>query len=397
MLSALKIPIFLAFLFASFLYFHHIGVTFWLLQVAIGLYVLYRLFSLEKRELFWFGFFASIFWFYWVAFSFRYYEDSLWAAIPSLLILSAVIGFLFFLAGFLKNPFLRAFYFLIFDYLGPFGFDWMKPELLFIDTPLGVDKPAFFFILLSMAALHLRSRVKYALVPLIVFAIHGSYVRPETPELNVYLAHTNVNQATKWNPKSLTMLESESLSIVEKAVAEGYDLIVLPESAFPYYINKQDTLIEKLKELSKTSTIVAGALYLEDGLIYNAAYIFQNGEYKVAKKVVLVPFGESVPLPAPLDQWVNDLFFGGASDFIKASKPTDFEVKGYKFRVAICYEATNHKIYENAPPYIVAMSNNAWFVPSIEPTLQRLLLRYYANIHKKIIYHSVNGSPSYVE
>lgn len=394
----LKTPLFLAFLFSLFIYFHHFGVTFWLLQVVIGLYVVYRLLALDKKQLFWFGFFAAIFWFYWVAFSFRYYEDSLWAALPSLLILSAAIGFLFFLAGFFKNPFLRAFYFLVFDCLGPFGFDWMKIELMFIDTPIGVDKFSFFFVLMAMAALHLEGKLKYVLVPLLIFALHGDYAKPESPDINIYLANTDVDQATKWSDENTGVLEEQSLEIVERAVSEGYDLVVLPESAFPYYINEQNDLIKRLEMLSQKTTIVAGALYLENDLIYNAAYIFQNGSYEVAKKVVLVPFGESVPLPEPLDQWVNDLFFGGASDFIKASEPTDFEVKGHRFRVAICYEATDSKIYEGAPPpYIVAMSNNAWFVPSVEPTLQRLLMRYYANAHHKLIFHSVNGSPSYIE
>ena len=43
---------------------------------------------------------------------------------------------------------------------------------------------------------------------------------------------------------------------------------------------------------------------------------------------------------------------------------------------------------------MIAVTNNGWFVPSTEPNLQRILLRYYATKYGKAIYHSVNGSPS---
>ena len=39
---------------------------------------------------------------------------------------------------------------------------------------------------------------------------------------------------------------------------------------------------------------------------------------------------------------------------------------------------------------VIAMSNNAWFTPSIEPTLQKLLMRFYARKNGVTIYHSAN-------
>ena len=72
---------------------------------------------------------------------------------------------------------------------------------------------------------------------------------------------------------------------------------------------------------------------------------------------------------------INNIFYGGASDYSKASNATDFLIKGEKFRNAICYEATTDKIFENLgdTKYMMVISNNAWFIPSIEPTLQHLL------------------------
>ncbi|MBD3825095.1 MAG: apolipoprotein N-acyltransferase, partial [Epsilonproteobacteria bacterium] len=113
-------------------------------------------------------------------------------------------------------------------------------------------------------------------------------------------------------------------------------------------------------------------------------------EYTIAKKMILVPFGEYIPLPAFLRQLINDTFFAGAADFQTATSPTDFIIKGVKFRNAVCYEATCQELYEGDVKYLIATSNNAWFAPSIEPTLQNLLLRYYARKNGVTILHSAN-------
>ena len=181
-------------------------------------------------------------------------------------------------------------------------------------------------------------------------------------------------------------------SEIRAARDEGYEIIVLPESVFPLYMNKSPVLIESLLTLSHDISIVAGSLLSEDGHHYNVTYMFSEGKYEIAKKMVLVPFGEYIPLPKFARQIINDTFFSGASDFIGASEPTDFVIKGVKFRNAICYEATCQEIYEGDIDYVIAMSNNAWFSPSIEPTLQKLLMRYYARKNGAIIYHSANWS-----
>jgi apolipoprotein N-acyltransferase len=118
--------------------------------------------------------------------------------------------------------------------------------------------------------------------------------------------------------------------------------------------------------------------------------MFQNGNYSFAKKLVLVPFGEYVPLPKFAQDFINDTFFAGQADFKTADKPSDFLINGEKFRNAICYEATCSEIYEGEVDYVIATSNNAWFAPSIEPTLQKLLMRYYARKNGVTIYHSAN-------
>ncbi|MDQ7066627.1 MAG: nitrilase-related carbon-nitrogen hydrolase [Sulfurimonas sp.] len=179
-------------------------------------------------------------------------------------------------------------------------------------------------------------------------------------------------------------------SQINTAIEEKQDLIIFPESVFPLYMNHNPELIHKLSVLSHDISIVTGALLREDNHNYNVTYLFENGEYKIAKKLVLVPFGEYIPLPKFAQKLINEMFFSGASDFVTAKEPTDFLIKGVKFRNAICYEATCQEIYEGDVSFVIASSNNAWFAPSIEATLQNLLLRYYARKNGVSIYHSAN-------
>ncbi|HEY9203679.1 MAG TPA: apolipoprotein N-acyltransferase, partial [Sulfurimonas sp.] len=166
--------------------------------------------------------------------------------------------------------------------------------------------------------------------------------------------------------------------------------VIFPESVFPFFMNKAPLIFEELKKASYDIAIVAGSLLSENGMHYNVTYMFEEGNFKVAKKLVLVPFGEYIPLPKFAQDFINEIFFGGVSDFKTATEPTDFTIKGVKFRNAICYEATCQEIYEGEVDFVIAISNNAWFAPSIEPTLQKLLMRYYARKNGATIYHSAN-------
>jgi len=203
-----------------------------------------------------------------------------------------------------------------------------------------------------------------------------------------------VNQDLKWQKEYRETLNEKNYEEILKAIDEKKDLVVLPETAFTIALNRNAENLERLTDLSKEIDIITGALYVEDNQIYNASYHFSKGNIQVAKKVVLVPFGEEIPLPKYFVDLINKVFYNGAQDYAKASAPTDFIIKDEKFRNAICYEGTTDKIFENLgdTKYMIMISNNAWFTPSIEPTLQHLLLKYYSKKYGVTIFHVVNGS-----
>ena len=162
------------------------------------------------------------------------------------------------------------------------------------------------------------------------------------------------------------------------------------------FLNHSQALIDKLQEKAKHISIVVGGLYWDGKTPRNSTYIFTEDHIQVANKVVLVPFGESNPLPDFLSDWVNKVFYDGAVDY-KASKDViDYKIDENTYRNAICFEATSEKLYEGTPENMIVLSNNGWFTPSIEPTQQKLLLQYYSKKYGTTIYHAVNMSESYV-
>ena len=387
-----------ALFFSAFIYLSYFGIEDKLLNTILGLIAIYLVLKIERKSLFFTGFFTGMFWFYWVGNSFVYY-DAAYLGPLVIFLFGFVYAVLFYFIALFDYIYFRLFALFILSFIHPLGFNWFIPELLFIDSYFPTQK-VYFAVILASVFMFIRINKKLkilAIIPLLfIYQDRGIYI--DNPKLNIAMPQINVKQEQKWLKSQLSKIISENLSLIQKAIEEKKDLIILPETAFPIYLNKDEFLLEKLTELSSKIDIITGALLYENQNFYNATYHFSNGKITVGKKVVLVPFGEKIPLPKFFVDLINNTFYNGASDYIEAKEPTDFNVDGIKFRNAICYEATTNKIFQNLKDvkYMIAISNNAWFTPSIEPTLQKLLLKYYAKKYEITILHSINGSENYI-
>ncbi|MFA5427934.1 MAG: apolipoprotein N-acyltransferase [Sulfurimonas sp.] len=379
-------------LFSAFLYLEHFGITIKILNTVFGLFALAMFLYIPKRAILIAGFLIGLFWFYWIGYSFKY--NGINNIETVITVAFAFVYMLFFgILALTNSVAIRAILLFGLSFFEPVDFNWLQIELLFVDSYFGVFKYQLFLIL---AAISLPNYIKkaYRLIPLLLLVLAINFNPPiqKDAPLKIKLISTDFKQDIKWNRENLRPTIELIYKEIRDAKNEGYDLILFPESVFPFYMNQADSVIQHLQELSYDIAIVAGSLLKEDNLHYNVTYMFSNGNYEVAKKMVLVPFGEYIPLPDFAKKFINEIFFAGASDFKTADAPTDFVIKGIKFRNAICYEATCQEIYEGDVDFIVASSNNAWFYPSIEPTLQKLLMRYYARKKGVTIYHSANWS-----
>jgi len=378
-------------LFSGFIYFEYFGLTNYLINSIFGIAAFYLLLTIPKKAVLVAGFFIGLFWFYWIGYSFKY--TGVGYITPFVTFGFGIIYTLFFSPlAFTNKSYMRATFLFALSFFEPFSFNWMKFELLFTQSYFGVQKWQLALILVALVvAIELPKKYKALALAFLVGAIDFSQTKVTPPPLKIKLVQTHILQQEKWLLKNQYSIVQQNFQAIKKAIKQHYDLVVLPESTFPLYLNTQPQLIALLKELSLKIAIVTGALYYENGKNYNVSYFFEDGKMQIAKKMVLVPFGEYIPLPKFMQKIINDFFFNGEADFSHANNPTDFIIKGTKFRNAICYEATTDAIFKGDVKYVIAISNNGWFVPSIEPTLQNLLMKFYSKKYGVMIYHSANA------
>ncbi|WP_415406468.1 apolipoprotein N-acyltransferase [Sulfurovum sp. CS9] len=398
----------IALLSSAFIYLDYWGLSHPILTTLFGLTALYLLLQEEQKTWFFSGFFIGLFWFWWISMSFKHY-NMIWAIPIGLMVIALSYGILFWLIAFLVKKTtsllpatysllpltLKAIGLLVLSYIHPFGFDWFKPELIFVESYLGIEKWQFSIILISITLAIWKKQLLYLFLVLLAYqptTIATSTIPPGT--IQIVTTHTSVED--KWKA-SLQPAQFDALfKTIDQAIDANKTLVILPESVFPVFVNRSQELIDKLQKKAKQISIVTGGLYWDGKTPRNSTYIFTNGKISVANKVVLVPFGESNPLPDFLSDWVNKVFYDGAVDY-KASKDViDYKIDENTYRNAICFEATSEKLYEGKPKNMIVLSNNGWFTPSIEPTQQKLLLQYYSKKYGTIIYHAVNMSESYV-
>ncbi len=378
-------------LFSAFIYFAEYHMTNKLINTLFGLASLALFLYIPKRSILIAGFFIGLFWFYWIGYSFQY--QGVGYMTPIITLAFGCIYLLFFLPlYFTDKAYIRAILLFGLSFVEPFDWNWLQIELVFVESYIGVYKYQLIAVLLALSLPQLIQEKRYKYLPLLLLLVSINYGYPKQEEapLKIKLASTDIKQDYKWTRAAQIPTIRYIYTEIHKAKEKKYDVILFPESVFPLYLNENPYLIEELKKLSHGIVIIAGALLKENGASYNATYKFEDGKYITAKKLVLVPFGEYIPLPKFAQKIINDTFFKGESDFLTADAPTDFIIKGVKFRNAICYEATCAELYKGDVKYMLATSNNAWFAPSIEPTLQNLLMKYYARKNGVTIYHSAN-------
>lgn len=365
---------------------------FGLLSLAIFLY-------LPSRYKFQFGFWVGLFWFYWIGFSFFYFGFGYLIPLISLIV-ALIYMLLFALALASSNLLYRGFWLMIMSFIHPFGFDWMKIDSFFAYSYFGVGKENFFLIIMAMILFKLaQTRFKsfYALgIVFLCFGLDFGASSVHTLPFKIDLIHTNFSQDLKWQRENTQKNSRYLLSLIFSSTQQGNQIIVLPETAFPFSL-KDSIYFEMLKKMSHQSTLVIGSVRKAHSNLYNSTYVFQNGKVRIFDKVILAPFGEKIPLPDFLAKPLNRIFLGDhAPQFTPSEEFGIFTFNQIPIKSVICYEGTREEAYQQSTPFLIVISNNAWFPYTIEPALQKNLMKYYARLYQTTILHSSNGSPSFI-
>ncbi len=202
-------------------------------------------------------------------------------------------------------------------------------------------------------------------------------VRREPLEtMQVAVAQGNVSSHDKWSMQSYSISRKIYGKMTREAAAKGADVVVWPETAFPYAINQYSDLEEFVSELAVECdvTLIVGTIWEDDeGNSYNAlCLVMPDGvihEDYYAKRH-LVPFGEYVPMAdfieivlpplAELSALGNDLTPGG--------DPALFDTAWGRIGGLICFDSIYEQLaldsVRDGAELLVLSSNDSWFKDS---------------------------------
>jgi apolipoprotein N-acyltransferase len=188
--------------------------------------------------------------------------------------------------------------------------------------------------------------------------------------VTVGLVQGNVAQGDKWDPARSASIFRDYMNMSRRAIGEGANLVVWPESATPFLFEEDRQAAEQIRTLARQTQvdILLGSDQIErtpPGRYYNAAFLVRpdGTDGGVYRKMHLVPFGEYVPLK-------NILFFAAplveaVSDFSAGDEPVLLPARGRRLSTAICYEIVYPNLVRQSTragsELLTTITNDAWF------------------------------------
>jgi apolipoprotein N-acyltransferase len=259
-------------------------------------------------------------------------------------------------------------------------------------------------------------RVKAAVTAFFIAAtmIYGFYKvgaigreMDESLKVKVALVQGNISQDDKWDSKKARGIVNTYRAMVHRLLNSDIDLIVWPESSFPWYVRSDMTGIKpETLGLPPTSdgllplTFLGAITETPDGRYFNSGFLFDSEGSILARydKVHLAPFGEYVPyrkflffmrkLTAP----VGDFDVGRSNEPIRAA--------GFVFGPLICYEDIFPEIAREevlrGAEFFVNITNNAWFGKTPAPYQQLALSVFRAVETRRYLVRATNTGVSAV-
>jgi apolipoprotein N-acyltransferase len=174
----------------------------------------------------------------------------------------------------------------------------------------------------------------------------------------------------------------KSLSVFIKNTPKE-NLVVLPEAAWPYLLDKRNSKIISSFVKENKRNIFVGAITKKDTSYYNSALLFnQNGNVvETYNKIKLVPFGEYVPLRKYLS-FIEVL--NSVGDITPGGEKKSFSFQNKTFASLICFEDIfPYYVAEVAAnkDFLLNITDDSWFYgqPEAGQHLSIMVLRAIEN------------------
>ncbi len=268
------------------------------------------------------------------------------------------------------------------------GFPWILVGEHLVNIPFakyylsagGVYLGTLILWYVSVAPFLLR-RVRNLLVYIVLLTLPLPFVRQGAHlppgEVTVAIVQTNVPEEVKLR-RDLFRKELPRLwKLLDEAKKKNPDLILFPESAFPFFAGDLFEEGRKLLEVSRDFPVVVGLVDIrvmgKDIKPYNSVFALKGGEVvDFYDKVRLLPFGEYVPFPFG---FVKEIFGAiGGIDYSPGEDLDCLELNGLSIATPVCFEVSYYSLVRklsSCADLIAVLTNDGWFRDS-DGTFQHL-------------------------
>lgn len=281
-------------------------------------------------------------------------------------------------------------------------------ELVTIAHLGGVPVYSFisFFMIFSLIFKSNKMSSLFSLTALVFISFLMKIKNTPIDTLNIKIVQANVGNFMKVSSESGDKNSMSEIFNRYKFLSQNnpnnktFDLIVWPETAYPNTISPSFAVQEKISpeiirsitEYTDTPMLIGG--YSKDDFNesffeseYNSAFLFdKNGDLKNHyNKMVLIPFGETLPFPAPVKEKLSRVITN-VSYFATGQSYTQFSLENeYRFITPICYELLKPTflrtfLNKQVKPthFMLNLTNDSWYGDTAEPEQHLFLSRWRA-------------------
>jgi apolipoprotein N-acyltransferase len=210
------------------------------------------------------------------------------------------------------------------------------------------------------------------LIPLILFVFLNlnDNNTDYSKKYKVAILQGNIEENIKQDKNYDEYITDVYIKLFKKAAQEKTDLIVMPESAVPFFYFSESSIKDRffngIKDIKIPIIIGLDNVIYINGKphLYNSVFLFDENHNLVAfyNKIKLVPFGEYVPFPFKVFSKLFPYLEGW--DFESGSSMNTLNYKNFRIIPLVCFEAVFSTFVANFSKkgnLIVNLSNDAWF------------------------------------
>jgi apolipoprotein N-acyltransferase len=266
------------------------------------------------------------------------------------------------------------------------GFPWALVGHIWIGTPVmqlaafigPIGLSALTMLLAVLPATVARSTYRAALGGIAVAlaalawtagaAQFGPDPVPRDPEIRVRLVQPNARQELKWREDMWRLFLDRQLRASAPGAGPRPDLIVWPETAIPFLLDRAGPFLEQMATVSGGIPIAAGIQRNEGARYYNSLVVVGPGGsvLGIYDKWHLVPFGEYIPFGDTLSIFGIHAFAAREGYGYSSGSGAELLSLGKAGTVLplICYEAVFPQDLNAASgraDWILQVTNDAWF------------------------------------